>query len=119
MIEESEEEDGIKDTKESEEEVLELDQKNNKKTKTKKQVVFSKVILRNYERVHNGSLGVPSKGGFPLGLGWEYNEQVEVSIDNYGIHKKMYIFLFFFILLVLKKKKQKKTNKKARIGQYS
>ena len=37
-------------------------------------VNFKEVEVRQYNRCHAGSLGVPTRGGYPLGLDWAYDE---------------------------------------------
>eukprot|EP01091_Cochliopodium_minus_P015541 TRINITY_DN5565_c0_g1_i2.p1 TRINITY_DN5565_c0_g1~~TRINITY_DN5565_c0_g1_i2.p1 ORF type:complete len:243 (-),score=60.96 TRINITY_DN5565_c0_g1_i2:186-914(-) len=71
----------INEEKNKEEEIdpkEETEEKINKKT-----VMFSKVYVRDYERKHGGSSGVPRKGGYPLGLSWEYNKEEEFELKKY------------------------------------
>lgn len=44
-------------------------------------VCFDRVQVREYERLHDGSGGVPSSGTYALGLGWAYREAARPLAD--------------------------------------
>jgi len=51
-------------------------------------VVFKEVNVREYERLPGGSCGVPSKGGYALGLGWGFVESPSKTIVKHEKEKK-------------------------------
>eukprot|EP01112_Ceratiomyxa_fruticulosa_P009488 TRINITY_DN2470_c0_g1_i1.p1 TRINITY_DN2470_c0_g1~~TRINITY_DN2470_c0_g1_i1.p1 ORF type:complete len:369 (+),score=76.15 TRINITY_DN2470_c0_g1_i1:342-1448(+) len=50
-----------------------------------RKVAFNEVEVREYGRVHGGSCSVPTAGGFPLGLAWEYDKEhiMTYEIDHF------------------------------------
>jgi len=43
--------------------------------KKRQRISFGHIEVRKYSVIHGGSLSTPSKGAFPLGLDWEYDEE--------------------------------------------
>jgi len=58
------------------------------KKDTPLKVGFNEVNVREYERLPGGSCGVPSKGGYALGLGWSFVESPSKSIVKHEKEKK-------------------------------
>ena len=48
---------------------------------------FKDVVVREYERLHNGSGGVPVKGAYPLGLAWDHAEDVQKPVAAYEVER--------------------------------
>jgi hypothetical protein len=48
-----------------------------------KSVNFSDVSVRFHNRRHGGSGGIPSRGGFPLGLDWTFESEIKSPIAVY------------------------------------
>lgn len=51
----------------------------------RKSVVFHNVVVREYDRLHNGSGGVPVDGAYPLGLGWAHAADVATPVAAYEV----------------------------------
>lgn len=53
----------------------------------RKSVVFHNVVVREYDRLHNGSGGVPVDGAYPLGLAWEHAADVATPVAAYEVER--------------------------------
>lgn len=53
----------------------------------RKSVVFHNVVVREYDRLHNGSGGVPVDGAYPLGLAWEHAADVAKPVAAYEVER--------------------------------
>ena len=53
----------------------------------KKSVKFVQVEVREYNRAHGGSAGVPKHGAYTLGLDWSYDKQMKRSVSDFEMEK--------------------------------
>ena len=53
----------------------------------RKSVVFNEVVVREFERLHNGSGGVPTDGAYPLGLSWVHADDVHTPVTKYEVER--------------------------------
>ena len=64
-----------------------------------KKVSFKEVQVRKYKITHAGSCGTPTKGGFPLGLSWNFHPTPSIlSVDDYG--NLPFLFPLFSLQLI-------------------
>jgi len=56
--------------------ILRSPTKSPKGPKSPIRVKFQAVEIRQYDRCHGGSAGIPTQGAYPLGLDWTYDEHV-------------------------------------------
>ena len=53
----------------------------------RKSVCFHSVVVREFERLHDGSGGVPVDGAYPLGLGWNHADDVQKPVSVYEVER--------------------------------
>jgi hypothetical protein len=57
-------------------------------TTEKKDVVFTDVHIREHARRHDGGSAVPEEGYLALGLGWNYEDNAPVPLDEYETQRE-------------------------------
>ena len=90
-------EESVKEEKEEsmKEESMKGESMKEESMKRVKKVSFKEVQVRKYKITHAGSCGTPTKGGFPLGLSWNFHPTPSIlSVDDYG-NLSFSPFLFF------------------------